>query len=350
MEKAFQNKIPLNGSIELLPMCNMSCDMCYVHMDKDEVDQKGGLKTSDEWLNLGRQMKDAGVLYLLLTGGEPLLYKDFKNVYEGLRKLGMIITLNTNGTLIDENWANYFAEYKPRRINITLYGPDENTYDRLCHYKNGFSKTMKAIRLLRERDIDLKLNISVAKYNRDDIGNLLDIADEFGLPVSVDTYMLPTIRERKMPYDRQSRLTPEEAAKVRMHFLKRELGKSRFDNYRADMMHLVENPVPTKTDSGMTCYAGSCSFAINWQGHLRPCVILSESSIDVTKTGFLPAWEQLVTFCQTIRTSSRCSSCAYRPICRTCPAAAMAETGAFDGVSDYICRYAKESYRLLCEM
>ena len=71
------------------------------------------------------------ILFLLLTGGEPLLFPDFKTLYRRLRNLGMILTINTNGTLLDEAWADFFATYPPRRINITLYGADAASYDRL---------------------------------------------------------------------------------------------------------------------------------------------------------------------------------------------------------------------------
>ena len=65
--------------------------------------------------------------------------------------MGMILTINTNGTLLGESWADFFAEYRPRRINITLYGADAASYNRLCHYPQGFDQTVRAIRLLRER-------------------------------------------------------------------------------------------------------------------------------------------------------------------------------------------------------
>ena len=77
----------------------------------------------------------------LLTGGEPLLFPGFKELYIELQKMGMILTINTNGTLIDEEWADFFQKYKPRRMNITLYGADDQAYEQLCHYPGGFQKT-----------------------------------------------------------------------------------------------------------------------------------------------------------------------------------------------------------------
>ena len=97
LDQARRTCAPANGSIELLPLCNMNCDMCYVRLSKEEMEAKGRLRTADEWLEIGKQMKEAGVLFLLLTGGEPFLYPDFRRLYLELRKMGMIITINTNG-------------------------------------------------------------------------------------------------------------------------------------------------------------------------------------------------------------------------------------------------------------
>ena len=109
INRAFQKGIPLSASFELSPLCNMNCRMCYVRLSKEEMKEKGRLRTAREWLELAHQMRDSGTLFIILTGGEPLLYPEFKEVYLGLRKLGMIITVNTNGTILDEAWANFFA-------------------------------------------------------------------------------------------------------------------------------------------------------------------------------------------------------------------------------------------------
>lgn len=67
--KAARNRIPLYGVLELLPLCNLNCDMCYVHLSKQEMQSQGRLRSLDEWISLAKQMKDAGTLFLLLTGG-----------------------------------------------------------------------------------------------------------------------------------------------------------------------------------------------------------------------------------------------------------------------------------------
>lgn len=162
-QRASENRSPLYGVLELLPLCTLDCDMCYVRLSRAEMESHGALRTTDEWLALAEEMKDSGTLFLLLTGGEPLLFPDFKKLYLGLQEMGMILTINTNGTLIDEEWAKFFHEHKPRRINITLYGSNNDTYDRLCHLSDGFDRTLQGIRFLKKYGIDVKINGSLVK-------------------------------------------------------------------------------------------------------------------------------------------------------------------------------------------
>ena len=350
LNQAKHTHTPANGSIELLPLCNMNCDMCYVRLSREEMEAKGRLRTADEWLEIGRQMKDAGVLFLLLTGGEPFLYPDFRRLYLELRKMGMIITINTNGTLIDEELAEFFGKYKPRRVNITLYGTDEETYDKLCHYPGGYEKTLRGIRLLREQGVDVKVGGSLARANRDDLDKLLDIGEELDIPVRVDTYMMPATRERDLSYNMQSRLNPEEAARARIHALKREMGLELFPQYVRQSVERADHPEPAEAKPGhMSCMAGQCSFTINWQGEMRPCVILSEPAVSVFEVGFKAAWKYIVEETHKILLNEKCSTCHMRHLCRTCAASALLETGSYDGVPDYMCRYAGESLRILRE-
>lgn len=350
LNQAKRTRTPANGSIELLPLCNMNCDMCYVRLSREEMEEKGRLHTADEWLEIGRQMKDAGVLFLLLTGGEPFLYPDFRRLYLELRKMGMIITINTNGTLIDEDLAKFFGKYKPRRVNITLYGTDEETYANLCHYPGGYEKTLRGIRLLREQGVDVKVGGSLARANQDDLDKLLNIGEELDIPVRVDTYMMPATRERDLPYNMQSRLNPEEAARAGIHALKREMGPELFPQYVRQSVERADHPEPAEAKPGhMSCMAGQCSFTINWQGEMRPCVILSEPAVSVFEVGFKAAWKYIVEETHKILLNEKCSTCHMRHLCRTCAASALLETGSYDGVPDYMCRYAGKSLRILRE-
>ena len=349
IDRAAQSHSPINGSIELTPICNMNCEMCYVRLTPAEVARQGRLRTVGEWLDIATQMRDAGTLFLLLTGGEPLTYPDFRRLYLGIQKLGMLLTINTNGTLIDEDWADFFAENKPRRVNVTLYGPDEETYARLCHFPNGFERTINAIRLLRSRGVEVRVSISVTPQNAPHVDRMIALARELDAAVLVDTYMMPAARERSLPFDQQSRLAPEEAAAVRIRALKQELPAAQFTQFVMENLWAAQHILPDKGPGKMRCLAGSCSYTINWQGQMRPCVIMNQPSASVLSLGFDAAWQQIRAEADKITLSSKCSACRLRTLCRTCAASALLETGRYDGTPDYMCRYTAHTFRLLLD-
>lgn len=349
LNQASASRTPINGSLELLPLCNMNCDMCYVRLNREEMERQGRLHTAEEWLHVAGQMQRAGVLFLLLTGGEPFLYPEFRYLYMELKKLGMILTINTNGTLIDEDLADFLAKYKPRRVNITLYGADETAYRELCHYPGGFEKTIHGICLLKERGIDVKIGGSLTRTNHQDMTKILDIGDRLDVPVRIDTYMLPATRERSMPYNLQSRLDPEEAAKARVEALRREMGSELFEQYCRKACWEVEHILPENGPGHMSCLAGKCSFTINWQGEMRPCVIMTEPAVSVFKSGFEDAWKYITEETNKILLSTHCRACHLRPLCRTCAASALLETGRYDGVPEYMCRYTECTMKCLTQ-
>lgn len=346
LRRASAAQRPITGTLELLPICNMNCDMCYIRLSRTEMEKKGRMRTADEWISMGEEMERAGVLFLLLTGGEPLIFPDFRRLYLSLRERGIILTVNTNGTLIDADWAAFFGENKPRRINITLYGADDRAYETLCHYPGGFEKTVQGIRLLKERGVDVKINGSVTKSNRNDMEKIYAIGRELGAPVHMDTYMLPGIHERKLPFEAQSRLEPEEAAAAEMEMLRNEMNPEDLRMYVQQMLLQIKKEGNVYSE-GITCMAGNCSFAVNWQGEMRPCVTLEEPSVPVFETGFESAWQQISEKVKAYRVNEKCRQCRLRPVCKTCVASARLETGEYDGLPEYLCRYVRKYIRLL---
>ena len=87
---------PYTPSFALTPLCNLDCKMCYVRKSKTEMDAEGRMLSCDEWLSIADEAVEAGTLFLLLTGGEPLLYPEFRRLYSALAQKGLILSVNTN--------------------------------------------------------------------------------------------------------------------------------------------------------------------------------------------------------------------------------------------------------------
>ena len=347
VRKAGASRIPIGGTFELSPVCNMRCEMCYARMDMAQITEQGGLLPGERWLSLAEQLQEAGCVFLLLTGGEPLLYPDFKDVYTALQEMGYILTVNTNGTLLDEAWADFFAAHPPRRINITLYGTDEAVYESLCHYREGYERTIRAIRLLRERDLQVKMNVSLTNKNKAQFENFYQTAQSLGIPVEVDSYMFPFCRERA-DYDPLVRLTPEECADYYMQTLYRQ-NPSGFRAYVRDAGVILSGGCFPGHDR-LICRAGTSSFWINWKGELSPCFAMQTAGVPLDEYGFSDAWAILGERIAQVRLSAACSSCSWQKTCPACAGRAFCETGSADGTPAYLCRFMEHIKKGFHEM
>lgn len=346
--QATEKSVPINAALELTPLCNLNCKMCFVRLTPEEMHCQGRMLTVEEWIDIAKQMRQMGTVYVLLTGGEPLLYPDFEKLYLSLKELGMIITINTNGTLVDEKWAVFFQKHQPRRICITLYGADRQTYADLCGNGENYDKAIQGIQLLKDRGVPVKINGSITSQNANDTERIIEIAKRFSVPYKLDTYMYPAQRERNKSFDQTARLSPEDAARKRVLIMRESQNEQAFINTAFKVANIVQRTLPGRLEKGrIKCRAGRSSFSINWQGYMRFCLMLSEPSIPIMDDGFEEAWKKLTEIVQGIRTSEYCSNCRLRDICSVCAASALLETGSYDGVPEYMCRYTRETYRQL---
>lgn len=120
LQRAALSKSPISAVLELTPRCNLRCRMCYIRMTPEEMAPRGRERTAEEWLALAEELRDAGVVFMLLTGGEPLLRPDFPRLYRALIGMGFSLSLNTNGTLVNDEIAALFRELPPAAVNLTL--------------------------------------------------------------------------------------------------------------------------------------------------------------------------------------------------------------------------------------
>ncbi len=347
--KACRLHIPLNGTFELSPVCNFSCRMCYVRRTQKEVQSSWRkIIALDDWRRIAQEARKAGMLELLLTGGEPLLWPDFWTLYEELVDMGFLVSINTNGSLIGEQAIVRFRERPPQRINITLYGASDETYKRLCGVSGVFSKVDSGIRGLMDAGITVKLNCSLTPENGEDIDWIVDYAKARNAVLSVATYMFPPVRRDPSQIGVNERFTPEESARYMMRYLQRNRGEERFQGYLRSILDGYAQPLGLETDcidpadGHIRCRAGSASFWVTWDGWLLPCGMMTHPKIDLKECAFQDAWDRLTDEAAAIRLSGLCDQCANRDICHPCAAVAYAETGTFSGVPTYRCRATQQ--------
>lgn len=351
LEKASRARIPIMCSFELLPVCNLQCKMCYVRKSMDHVRSNGGLKDADWWLALAREGAAHGLLYPLLTGGEPFLHPEFGRILAGMLDMGLQVSINTNGTLIDREWAEFLSIHRPTRINLTLYGASEASYQRLCGNGGAFRKVRQAVALLKEYGIPLKFNASITPENVADLPDMIAYAKEQECPIQVATYMFPPLRRDSTLVGQNDRMSPEEAALARVtaELLQNEpvWFVTQAARYR-EFMPLEKRPweMGIAGEEGMRCRAGLCSLWVDWQGNFSNCGMYPSVVHSYDGSSFRENWERIVQDTANIRYNAACFGCPNRPLCHPCIAMIYNECGSHSGRPEYMCRMNEALSRL----
>ena len=339
--RAVAQGIPLSGTFELTPLCSMACKMCYVRMSPEELAATGKrLRTADEWLALAREAKEQGMLLLLLTGGEPFLYPEFRRLYTELRQMGFVISINSNATLITEETVAWLKENPPQRINITLYGASDATYARLCSHPTGFTQVTRAIELLRDAGISVKLNCSVTPENVSDLEDIIAYSDEHKLVLQATSYMFPPLRRDAESVGRNARFAAEECARTEVKIRRLQYGAENLREYcKAIESHQpVDTPLCADCEGeGLQCRAGKSAFWVTWDGRMTPCGMVNEPAVFPFGQGFADAWQSLRAQTAALHLPPECAGCDAKHYCHTCAAMCYTETGRYDCKPQYRC-------------
>lgn len=338
--------LPISGTFELTARCNFSCPMCYVHLKQNDIRAAGKELTAGQWIGLAREAKERGMVFALLTGGEPFLRKDFFEIYNAMKEMGLLISINTNGSLLEGEIRRQLLENPPFRVNISLYGGCDETYRNMCS-QDAFGRVVENIRALKEAGVDVRLNLSITPYNRGDLEKIDRIARELGVHVKASSYMYPPIRINGEQFGCGNRLSAPDAARCRvewdlLRFSPEEL-QARARNLRelADELHECS----VDPDEGVRCRAGHSSFWMAWDGTMMPCGMIPVPSAKPLEVGFGEAWDQIRTAVKAIRMPSECSGCPKREACGVCAAVCITETGSFREVPRYMCQLTDETIR-----
>ena len=333
-DKGAREGIPVSGTFELTQRCNFNCEMCYVH----DCKQKADPLSAENWLDLAQQAKDAGTVFLLLTGGEPLLREDFEQIYRALAKMGFLISINTNGSLLDR-YKKLFDELPPTRINVSLYGADNSAYKKLCG-NEAFDRVLNSVKKMKELGISMRFNTIFTPQNISEHKKITDISKELLIPLKPSTYTYPSIRLDGENKD--SRFSPEEAAEHIFAIDEYRFEKAFFTERAAKLTLLPKGPEENK----VRCRAGRASYWITADGTMLPCGMMPSPSSKPLEIGLEKAWQNIRAATEQIRLPEECLTCKYAGICNVCAAMCKAETGDFSKMPHYICRMTKQLFTL----
>jgi radical SAM protein with 4Fe4S-binding SPASM domain len=335
----------------LLWECTSTCNLECVHCRRLGASRwlpEGDL-TTEQGLDLIRSLPEVGAPTLVFCGGEPLMRLDLFDLAREARRLGLITALETNGTIMSAGTVKQIVDAGFARVSITLDGPDAASHDPV-RGEGNFNRSIKAIKLLRQRRVCVQLNITVTRQNLQSLDALyrlaisldVDALHLFMLHPVVCGVALPPLamldetdyehalqwmrdksKERKV--DLQTTCTPhyfriklqQEKEERRIKLLGIATANSR-SNGRNDA---ADAPIP------QCCLGGQAICFVSHSGEVQPCGYLPISSGNVKTTPLPQIWRQSALF-ENLRSAQRedgkCGLCDHKDICMGCRARALA--------------------------
>lgn len=331
-EQAEINQIPLNGEFEITTRCNLNCVMCYTRKSPNNKEVIRKELTANEIIALATEARNQGMLYALITGGEIFLRNDFKKIYEALVNLGLLIKLYTNGTLINEEIANWLALIPPYMLSITLYGGSMESYKKVTGSSDGFDLVIKALDMLLERKINVEIKTIWLKDIINDYPMIEKIAVDRGLSLKVVNYVFPSIdSENSDPIG--NRLDPVRLAEMTLKLQNSSNLIIDTDSYNILKMN--------NSSLAFDCAAGKRLFNISWDGKIRSCALINDIVYDVNPKIFMDTFKKINDDYGKIRKYEVCDNCEYKYDCIVCPARRYIETKNYYEKPEYLCSYAK---------
>ena len=329
-------RFPVSGAIEVTSRCPLNCAHCYNNLPMNHQEARSGELTYEEHCRILDEITAAGCLWLLYTGGEIFARDDFLDIYAYAKQKGLLITLFTNGILIDEKIADHLAEWRPFSIELTLYGRTRETYERVTGIPGSYGRCMGGIELLKERSLPLKLKTMALTINRHEIWEMKRFAEEeLGLEFKFDAMINARIDNSQDPL--AFRLTPEEIVELDLKDPKRMAEWKRFGEQFNGPVH-----APGFCDELYHCGAGIRSFTIDPYGMLSVCVLSRGDTFDLRKGSFQEGWERFLSSVRRkkITRQTKCTHCEIKAMCGMCPANGELENQDPEAPIDFLCQVA----------
>lgn len=225
----------MNINLELTDQCNEKCVHCY-----NGHPTESNFLHYETFIKILEELKRERVNQITLTGGEPLLHPNIKEILELCFYNKMSITLLTNGLLVDSEMIDLFKRINISMIQISLYSMNSEIHDRVTRIQGSHTKTMNAIKELRNRDINISLSSPLIQdYNLESKVELENWANQNGIIINFNQDIMD---------------------KIEKEFL------------TGDIKHSLKNFANSAKQ--MNCSAGYTTLFIAANGEIYPCIAL----------------------------------------------------------------------------
>ncbi len=344
--------VPLVFTLEVTARCNLDCRHCYINLPAGDQEARRAELSLDEIDAIAADAVSLGALWCLLTGGEPLLRQDFRELYLRLKRKGLLLSVFTNACLVNADIVRLFRDYPPRDIEVTVYGVTQETYERVTRRPGSHAAFRRGLDLLQEAGLRVRLKAVALRSNAHELPQIAAFCRER----TRDYFRFDPLLHLRFDRDpvrneviRSERLSPAEVVAIEQADEERS----------AALQHGCRDLILAGSDHGSCdhlfhCGAGANGFTVSHDGILRLCAPLwhPETTYDLRHGSLSDAWHNFVPRIRDLRSQrpeflASCRACPIVNLCLWCPAHAYLETGELDVRVQSFCEVAQARARAL---
>ena len=328
------------AEFEITYRCNIHCVHCYTDPFNTPAHLRRELPP-DEILRILDELAEAGVLWLLLTGGEAFVHPHFREIYKEAKARGFIVSIFSNGTTLTEDLARFLENDPPFQLELSCHGASPEIFDRVAQVPGSFKRFLEGIRRILAHGLPLRIKTKAMTINRHELSEIKTLVESFGLDFSLSTVIHPRLDGDLSSTD--YRISPEEIIEI-------ELG-SAFDSFEeeeescgTEKASAAFSPslTPPPDDRLFRCGCGTNTVKINPYGILRACTFTTWPSYDLRSMSVREAFERLVEEIHNARYTgdSPCRVCPVHRFCDKHPVMALYEAGSMEAPVPHFCETA----------
>lgn len=295
--------------IEITSKCNERCIHCYIPHDK-----KVKVLNIDHVYDILKQCKDMNVLHITLSGGEPLLHKNFCDILKKCREYDFAVSILTNLTLLNSETISEMKLNSMLGVQTSLYSMDSDIHDSITKMTGSFQKTKSSILELVDNDIPIQISCPIMKQNRGCYSNVIEWANKYGLKASEDYSLIAE-------YDHSNKNICNRLSLNEVH----EILKDKISNNKEYTKNLKNDLINKKNvnPDDPVCSVCTSSICIAENGNVYPCAGWQDCVLGNTfEEPLIDIWNfsEKVNSLRSIKNRDfpKCMQCDAKGICSMC--------------------------------
>ncbi len=343
LEEYFKGKPQLtNLHIEITSKCNERCLHCYIPHEN-----KINHIAPDLFYDILEQCKDMRLLHLTLSGGEPMLHKQFCSFLRKCREYNFSINVLSNLTLLDDKIIEEMKANPLLGVQVSLYSMNPNIHDEITQMKGSFEKTKNAIFKLIDNDIPLQISCPIMKQNKDCYDDIIKWARKHKIHVGADYVIIAGYNHTKQNLN--CRLSIDEIKEIIN-------SKVASDVKHIEQMEMLAEERKNIMSNDFVCSICRFSICITENGNVYPCAGWQDYVVgNVKETSLNDIWNnsKKVQYLRGIRNKDfpKCIQCSDKEFCTMCMVRNANESPLGDplAVNEYFCDIVKFNRKIMLE-